>query len=120
MKLRKALAAGASVMVAGTMLFAAPAHAVDHTGDTTVTFTLSNGSIAVAVTGSSASTAATKNFGSVTPDSVTSQVGGALLATTITDGRNSLVGYTVSANCDNFSDGSGHSIANTLATVSIP
>src|SRR4051794_37765639 len=110
MNLRKALAGLAAVAVGTTMLLAAPAHTVDHTGDTTVTFTLVNGTLSIAVSGSNASTAATKSLGSLTPDGVTSQVSGDLLSTTVTDNRNSLATiYTVSANCDDFT-GSGNTI----------
>jgi len=119
MNLRKALAAGAGVLVAATMLFASPADA-DQTGNTTVTFTLQNGALSVQVTGSTANTAATAALGTVIPDPVTSQISGNLLSTTVTDSRNSLTGYTVSANCDNFTDGGSNSIAKTNVTVSIP
>ena len=119
MNLRKALAAGVGVVAAATMLFAAPAHA-DQTGNTTVTFNLQNGSLAVQVLGSTASTAATASLGTVTPDAVTSQISGNLLSTTVTDSRNSLTGYTVSGNCDNFTDGGSNSIPKANATISIP
>ena len=119
MNLRKALALGAGLVTAATMLVvAAPAQAVEN-GNTNVTFTLSNGALSVQVLGSTSGTAATKNLGTVTPDSLLSQISGDLLSTTITDSRNSLVGYTVSANCDNFVSG-GNTIAKANATVSIP
>src|SRR5205814_2082965 len=71
--------------IAATMLFAAPAHAAD----TTVTFNLQNGalSIAVASPGSVA-------LGNKTPTGALAQFTGSLLATTVTDSRNSNLGWT--------------------------
>ena len=118
MNLRKALAAGAGVAIAATMLFSAPANA-DQLGNTNVTFTLVNGTLSIAVSGSTTNTAATASLGSLTPDGVTSQVSGDLLSTTVTDNRNSLASvYTVSANCDNFVDAASDTIAKANVTVS--
>ena len=119
MKLRKALAAVAGLALAGTMLMASPAHAA--LGDTEVTFTLLNGTLSIAVDGATASAPASAPLGTVTPDGVLSQISGDLVATTVTDNRNSLASvYTVSANCDNFTDGGSNSIAKSNVTVSVP
>ena len=118
MNLRKALALGAGLATAATALFVAPAHA-DQLGNTAVTFTLVNGTLSIAVSGATTNAAATKNLGSLTPDGVTSQVAGDLVSTTVTDNRNSLASvYTVSANCDDFSDGGSNSIPKANVTVS--
>src|SRR5438270_10414997 len=113
MNLRKALAIGAGLATAATMLLATPAHA-DQTGNTAVTFTLANGSLLIAVSGSNASTAAPDNLGTKTPNGVTSQITGNLISTTVTDSRNTTSGYAVSGNCDPFTATVGGS------TVTIP
>src|SRR4051812_17973514 len=102
MNLRKALAIGAGLATAATMLLAAPAHATLGTGDTQVTFNLVNGLLSIQVSGTQI-----KNLGNETPSGTLANFTGDLLATTVTDSRNSLAGYIVSSNCDAFSDGAG-------------
>jgi len=116
---RKAIAVIAGVAIAASIMLAAPANSVEN-GNTEVTFVLSNGALSVQVVGSTSGTAATKPLGTVTPDAVLSQISGDLLSTTVTDTRNSLTGYTVSANCDDFSDGGSNTIPKANVTVSIP
>lgn len=86
MKIRSIVASAAVVaMSAGWLFAAAPAHAA---GDTAVTFTLNAGTLSIDVA------SATKNLGTLTPDAVLSTVAGDLNATTVTDNRNSLAGWT--------------------------
>jgi hypothetical protein len=120
MNLRKGLAAVAGIAIGATMLMASPAHA-DQLGNTQVTFDLVNGTLSIAVTGATALAPASVNLGPKTPDGTLSQISGNLAATTVTDNRNSLTSvYTVSANCDNFTDGGSNSIAKSNVTVSVP
>jgi len=89
MKIRSLVASAAAVAIsAGGLFAAAPAHAA---GDTAVTFTLSGGTLSIDVA------SATKDLGTVSPDSVLSTVAGDLNATTVSDQRNSLAGWTAYA-----------------------
>jgi hypothetical protein len=119
MKIRRVLAAAAGVAITATTLFVAPVAHADELGNTDVTFTLVNGTLSIAVSGATTNAAASKNLGSLTPDGVLAQVEGDLVSTTVTDNRNSLTSvYTVSANCDDFSDGGTNTIAKSNVLVS--
>ena len=114
MNTRKVLAGVAGLAAAASLLCnAAPASALP--GDTEVTFTLVSGTLSIQVSGDQ-----TVDLGNKTPDGVLAQFTGNLLATTVTDNRNSLAGYTVSANCDDFEDGGTNVIEKTNVTVAIP
>jgi hypothetical protein len=96
------------------MLLAAPAHAVLGAGDTQVTFNLVNGGLSIQVSGTQIA-----GLGDKTPNGVTSTITGNLVSTSVTDTRNSLSGFTVSSNCTDFSDGSGHTIGKANVNVAV-
>lgn len=109
MNLRKAFAVGAGLATAATMLLAAPAQA----GDTAVTFTLQNGTLSVAVASPGSVDLLTK-----TPSGALSQFTGNLLPTTVTDNRNSTLGWTAYAYSTDFSNG-GTGATNTITKSNI-
>lgn len=111
---RKAL--GAAVAAAGLLgvALAPTADAALGTGDTTSTFTLTNGVISMTTPSSAtlATWAANRLTGGTT-------VSGTLTGTTVTDERNSTAGWQVTAQSTSFSDGAGHTIPASNVTIAI-
>lgn len=99
MNTRKVLAGVAGLAATASLLFnAAPAKAAD----TGVTFTLQQGTLSIAV-----ASPGTIDLGTKTPSGVLSQFSGNLLATTVTDSRNSTVGWTAYASSTDFTKSGG-------------
>src|SRR3954465_15942265 len=111
MKIRSLVASAAAFAIsAGGLFAAAPAHAA---GDTAVTFTLSAGTLSIDVA------SAPKDLGTVSPDAVLSTVAGDLNATTVTDQRNSLAGWTTYAYSSAFARSGGGATDIPAANVNI-
>lgn len=104
----------AGIAVAAALLVSASPASAATSADTTVTFTLVSGTLAIDVAASSI------NLGNKTPDGITSQFSANLVQTTVTDERNSLSGYTVTANCDNFTGANSASIAKANVRLAVP
>lgn len=104
----------AGIAVAAALVVSASPATAATSAQTTVTFTLVSGTLAIDVAAPSIA------LGNQTPDGVTSQFSADLVATTVTDNRNSLSGYTVSANCDDFTDGGTNTVTKTNVNLAIP
>ena len=110
MKLRSLIAAGT---IATLGIGITPSVANAGPGDTTVTFTLSNGSLSVAVADGAV------DLGTKTPNSL-NQISGNLDATTVTDNRNSTTGWTAYSYSDDFAkSGGGATIPDDNVNVSV-
>jgi hypothetical protein len=108
MKIRSLIAGAAAASLAAGF-FAPSAHAA---GDTAVTFTLASGNLSIDVADN------TIDLGTVTPDSA-SQIGGDLSATTVTDARNSLAGWTAYAYSSAFAKTGGGATDIPAANVNV-
>ncbi|HEV7886701.1 MAG TPA: hypothetical protein VGO92_04015 [Acidimicrobiales bacterium] len=106
MKFRKIAGVSAILLGAASILTFAPSAEAATTGNNTLTFALSGtASLAIAVPANPSSVSGSVTTGSVVPVTLGNS--------TVTDNTGSLLGWTVTADATDLSDGSGHTITKT-------